>query len=160
MKLYVLRHAIAEDRAGGPDSQRQLTQDGRRKLRKVIATARAAGFAPDHILVSPYVRAVQTAQIAAEELAFEEPLIETDKLLPYSPPLEIWDELRDFRDSGQLLIVGHNPQLSELACTLLGTPGDAIAMKKAALACFELHGMGPQPQASLCWLLTPRLAGA
>ena len=159
MKLFVLRHAIAEDRVGGPDSQRQLTTDGRRKLRKVIAVARQAGLQPDYILASPYVRAVQTAEIAAQELGFADPLIETDKLLPYSPPLEIWDELRGYRDAGQVLIVGHNPQLSELACSLLGAPGDAIGMKKAALACFDLHGVGPKPQASLAWLLTSKLAG-
>lgn len=160
MKLFVLRHGIAEDRADGIDSQRALTSEGRKKLEKVIGQAAKAGLEPDYILTSPYVRARQTAEIAAQGVGYAKPLIETDKLLPYSNPLELWEELRDYRDAQQTLVVGHNPQLTELVCLLAGAPGAAIPMKKAELACFDLRGVGPSPQATLSWLLTAKLAGA
>ncbi len=159
MKLYILRHAIAEDRAEA-DSQRALTDEGRRKLAKVLAQAAKTGMAPEMILTSPYVRALQTARMAAEALGFRNSLIETDKLLPYSSPLDLWEELRGYRHVEQTLLVGHDPQLTELVCLLAGAPGGAIPMKKAGLACFHLRGWGPQPQATLSWLLTPKLAGA
>jgi len=160
VKLFVLRHGIAEERADGIDSQRALTDEGRRKLAKVIAQAEKAGLAPDFILTSPYVRARQTAEIAAKALGHSDPLIESDKLLPYSNPLELWEELRGYREAEQVLVVGHNPQLTELVCLLAGAPGGSIPMKKAGLACFHLRGVGPQPQATLSWMLTAKLAGA
>ena len=159
MKLFVLRHAIAEDRADGADSQRALTDEGRRKLSKVLLQARRAGLSPDCILTSPYVRARQTAEAAAEAVEFEGPLLVTDKLVPFSNPLDLWEELRAYREAEQVLIVGHDPQLTELVCMLAGAPGGAIPMKKAAMACFHLPGVGPRPQGTLSWLLTARLAG-
>jgi phosphohistidine phosphatase len=151
MKLFVLRHAIAEDRADGVDSQRALTDEGRRKLGKVLAQACQAGLSPDFILTSPYVRARQTAEAAANAAEFEGPLVVTDKLLPFSSPLDLWDELREYKDAPKVLIVGHDPQLTELVCMLAGAPGGAIPMKKAAIACFHLPGVGPRPQGTLAY---------
>lgn len=159
MKLFVLRHGIAEDRANGIDSQRELTAEGRRKLVKVIGQAKKGGLAPDVILTSPYARALQTAELAAESLGFQDPLIRSDTLLPYSSPLDLWEEVRDYKHVGKLLLVGHNPQLSELVCLMAGAPGGSIPMKKAGLACFSVPAVGPMPQGSLSWLLTAHLAG-
>ena len=66
MKIYILRHGIAEEAQGNqPDSERALTAEGKKKLRSVLRTAAAADVAPSLILTSPLRRAVQTAQIAA-----------------------------------------------------------------------------------------------
>ena len=64
MRIYVLRHGIAEDAPpGGSDSDRALTLEGRRKLRGVLEHARRAGVVPDIILTSPLKRAVETADL-------------------------------------------------------------------------------------------------
>ena len=69
MEIYILRHGVAEEpQTGQPDSERALTPDGRKKLRNVLRTASSAGVAPSLILTSPYKRALQTAQLAAEIL--------------------------------------------------------------------------------------------
>jgi phosphohistidine phosphatase len=160
MRLYLLRHGIAEDGIGMPDAQRQLTQEGRKKLRKVLERARDAGIRPDFILSSPYVRAKQTAQIAVEELRYEGELIETGELTPYANPHKTWEELREYRQAGEVIVVGHNPHMSDMACLLAGARSGAFEMKKSGLACFDLISTGPEPRATLNWLMTPRSCGA
>ncbi len=159
MQLFVLRHAIAEDAAPGqPDSERKLTDLGREKLRRVLRRARQAGLQPDAIVSSPYVRARQTAEIAVAELKYAEPVVTSDNLTPFGNLFEVWSELRGL-GAESVLVVGHNPQLSELVSWMIGAPGYGVEMKKAGLACLDVHGAGPQPQASLVWMLTPKAAG-
>ncbi|MEZ5396572.1 MAG: phosphohistidine phosphatase SixA [Bryobacterales bacterium] len=160
MRLYVLRHGIAEDGGAMPDSQRQLTGEGREKLRKIMRHAAKAGLDPDVVISSPYVRARQTTAIAVEELGFKGHVIETDSLVPFANPHQTWDMLREHRHASQTLIVGHNPHLSDLLCLLTGARAGAFEMKKAGLACLETLHTGPTPRASLAWLMTPKSVGA
>ncbi len=161
MQIYVLRHAIAEDAAPSQsDADRRLTPLGKKKLRKVLARARDAGVAPDVVLTSPYIRAVETAAIASEELATRAEVIETENLAPFSSPAVVWEELRGHREAKQLMLVGHNPLLSDLVCFLIGAGEDSVDLKKGALAYVEEGLLGPRPQGALVWLLTPKTAGA
>src|SRR5580704_17747368 len=58
IELYLLRHAIAEDHSpSGRDADRRLTDDGRKKLRRVLERARKASVTPTLILSSPLKRA-------------------------------------------------------------------------------------------------------
>jgi phosphohistidine phosphatase len=160
MEIYILRHGIAEDSAGGQsDASRRLTPAGEKKLRRVLAGARDAGLKPDLILTSPYVRAVQTAEIAKAELGFKDDLLQTESLVPYSNPFEVWDEIRGHADAKQILVAGHNPLLSSLVCFLIGAAGHAIDLKKSALARVDVYTPAPQPRGTLVWLLTPRSVG-
>lgn len=161
MEIYILRHAIAEDAADGQsDADRRLTPAGQAKLRRVMARAGESGVRPDVILTSPYVRAVQTAEIAKAELGFEEDLIQTETLVPFSNPFEVWDEVREYASAKQILLAGHNPLLSSFICLLIGAAGHAIDLKKSAMARVDVRSPGPQPRGTLVWLLTPRIAGA
>jgi phosphohistidine phosphatase SixA len=65
MKLYLLRHATAED-AAASDAARELTRDGREEARIAGQALVALGVKPDHILTSPLVRARQTADLVAK----------------------------------------------------------------------------------------------
>ncbi len=160
MTLYVLRHAIAEEAAlGQADSERRLTQEGERKLRRVLGRARDAGVRPERIITSPYVRARGTAVIAAEELGFGGELIETDRLEPHVGVAELWDEVRVLAGSRSAMLVGHNPQLSAFVSGAIGCSGYGVEMKKAGLAALDVYGAGPQLRAALSWLLTPKTAG-
>ncbi len=159
MEIYILRHAIAEERRPGrPDEKRALTEEGRRKLRPVLSLARAAGVAPSLILTSPYVRAVQTAEIAAEVLGYKGTIVRTASLIPGSLPEAAWREIRDRRDEQAILLAGHEPLLSALAGYLLGDPELAIDFRKGALLRLDIDVSQREPQGSLQWLLTPRLA--
>ena len=65
MKLWILRHGEAEPHARS-DAQRNLTEHGREQVRQ--AAAHLIGQSIDTILVSPYVRAQQTAEIVRKVL--------------------------------------------------------------------------------------------
>ena len=159
MEVYILRHGIAEKtRAGGSDAERALTREGRQKLRQVLRLARSAEVNPSLILTSPLVRAVQTAEVAAEIFAYRHAVVRTDALLPSASPQEVWQELRSHKNEPELLLVGHEPLLSQAASHLLGTPGLRIELKKAGLVRLSLDRFGPQPCGVLKWLLTPKVA--
>jgi phosphohistidine phosphatase len=159
MKIYILRHGIAEEAQGAqPDSERSLTPEGKKKLRSVLRAADAAGIAPSLILTSPLRRAIQTAQIAAEVLNYEGKLLETKTLEPGSHPRAVWDEIRVHKDEPEILLSGHEPLFSGLMAYLLGAPGLQIDYKKGALACVEIDHFTPEPHGVLKWLLTPKLA--
>jgi phosphohistidine phosphatase len=159
MELYILRHGIAEDgRPGGRDADRALTSEGKRKVREVLKLAAQAGVSPGAILTSPYVRAVQTAEIAAEVLGHRDNLLRTDALIPGSDPRPVWDEIRAHRSAGSLLVTGHEPLLSRVVAHLLGAPSLLVDMKKGALVRIDTDQFGPEPRGVLKWMLVPKLA--
>lgn len=161
MILYVLRHGIAEDHApSGDDADRRLTDEGRRKLALILGRARQAGAAPEIIVSSPYVRARQTAEIAAERLGSSDTLSLSQTLYPYSDVRETWQEVRGWRELDSVMLVGHNPHLTDLVSTLVGGGGrGGVGMKKGALARLEIDPLSPEPRGWLEWLLTAKTAG-
>jgi phosphohistidine phosphatase len=159
MEIYILRHGIAEDApAGQPDSERSLTPDGRKKLRSVLRVVASAGVAPSLILSSPYKRALQTAQLAAEVLEYQGELLRTKALEPNSAPKGVWDEIRVHKDEARILLVGHEPLFGRLTAYLLGSPNLQVDFKKGAMACIELDRFPAEPHGALRWMLTSKLA--
>lgn len=160
MRLYVLRHAIAEEpRLGQPDSSRHTTERGRFKARRVLSHARHVGVHPDVVLTSPYPRASETAEIACQELRLGTAPIETRALEPYMNERELWNEARGYLAAGDVMVVGHNPQLSSLVMLLMGAAPGALWLKKSGLVALDVEGMGSRPAAMLLWLLTPGSVG-
>lgn len=160
MEIYLLRHGIAEDgQVGQPDAERVLTADGKKKLRNVLRAAAAAGVAPSLILTSPYKRAVQTAQLAAEILDYKGELLRTKALEPGSSPKPVWDEIRVHKDESRILLSGHEPLFSRLTAYLLNAPELQIDFKKGAIACVEVERFTAEPHGVLRWYLTPKVAG-
>src|SRR5713226_1979250 len=159
MEVFILRHGIAEEgQAGQPDSERALTPEGKKKLRNVLRAAGAAGVSPSLILTSPYRRALQTAQLAAEILEYKGDLLRTKSLEPGSAPAAVWDELRIHKNEPRILLAGHEPLFSNLTAYLLGCPNLQIDFKKGAIACIEIDRFTPEPHGALKWMLTPKLA--
>lgn len=159
MEIYILRHGAADDPAiGQPDSERALTPDGRKKLRNILRTAASAGVAPTLILTSPYKRALQTAQMAAEILEYKGELLRTKTLEPGGSPKEVWDEIREHKDQPGILLAGHEPLFSRLAAYLLGAPSLQVDFKKGAIVCIEMERFPPEPHGVLRWMLTSKLA--
>ena len=159
MEIYLLRHGIADDgHAGQPDSERALTSEGKKKLRAVLKTVQQAGIAPSLIITSPYRRALQTAQLAAEILDYKGDLLRSSALEPGSQPSAVWDEIRVHHDEGAILLAGHEPLFSSLTAYLLACPRLRVDFKKGAIACVEVDRFGPEPQGALRWMLTPKLA--
>jgi phosphohistidine phosphatase len=157
MEIYLFRHGIAEDaKAGRPDSSRALTDEGKKKAAEVVKAARRAGVAPSLIISSPYVRAVETAEIAAGEFGYKGNIVRTETLVPHGLPENVWSELRDYRDEEAVLLAGHEPLMSHLAAYLLASPVLRIEVKKSAMIRIDLAAMGPAPHGTLRWLITPK----
>jgi phosphohistidine phosphatase len=160
MTIYLLRHGIAEPAGpGGSDAARALTDEGRKKLRAVLKLANHAGVKPDLILTSPLVRAFQTAEVAAEALGYGSKPTRTRVLELGGPVEEVWDEIRIHKDANSVMLMGHEPQFSQLAADLLGTPELIVDFKKGALIAIDLEQLGPRPRGVLRWMLVPKLAG-
>ena len=156
MQIYLLRHGIADDgKPGRPDSERALTSEGRDKLRRVLKRARTADCSPSLILTSPYVRAVETAEIAAQVLGYRGKLVKTDALVPDASPQKAWEELRLHKDEASVLLASHEPLMSSLAAYLLRSPALQVDMKKAAMLHLEAAGFAAEPNCVLKWMLTP-----
>jgi phosphohistidine phosphatase len=158
MQLYILRHGIAEDgKPGGNDSDRALTSEGKKKLRDILQVAQKAGVSPTLIISSPYRRAVESAQVAVDELGYKGKVLETNTLLPTSDPKPVWDEIRVHKSESELMLVGHEPLLSTLIGYLLAAPSLSIDLKKGALVRIDFDGFGAQPHGILKWMLVPKL---
>jgi phosphohistidine phosphatase len=159
MEIYILRHGIAEEgQAGQPDPERALTPEGKKKLRNVLRAAAKADVAPSLILTSPYRRALQTAQIAAEVLNYSGELLRTKALEPGSDPRAVWEEIRVHKDEANILLAGHEPLFSRLTAYLLGSASLQIEFKKGAIACVEVDHFPAEPHGVLRWMLVPKLA--
>ena len=159
MQVYLLRHGIAEEgSAGGNDADRELTTEGRRKLRQVLHAASESGVAPTLILTSPFKRALQTAEIAGHVLGYKHPLLHSKALTPSSTVEQVWDEIRVHRDETSILLVGHNPLFSDLAAYLIGAKTAHIHFKKGALMRVDMESFLSQPKGTLRWYLTAKLA--
>lgn len=162
MDLYFLRHGIAvEPGAEGVkrDSDRPLTDEGRRKLREVARAMRALELDFDVILTSPYVRARQTAELVAEHLQPARRLGLCEALASGGSPGAVLASVAALKPvPRRLLLVGHEPDLSGLISWLLtGATALPVEMKKAGL-CKVSAAFPPRPRGgTLEWLLTPRL---
>lgn len=131
MKLFLLRHAEAA--YGPPDPERQLTEAGHRMARDLAAfIADKPALHADSIWVSPYARAQQTAAPIIRQLSAVVTIV--PELVPEADPHALLRRLKS--QEGSLLLVGHNPLLSILACHLTGLHGP-FSFKKGALLCLK-----------------------
>lgn len=159
MRIFILRHGIAEDvRPGRSDAERALTQEGKHKLRQVLECARQAKVAPSLILTSPYKRAAETAEIAAGILECKAKQVQTNALLPSGSPARVWKEVVS-APAADLMLVGHEPLLSNVAAFLLHCSDLVVDLKKGALVRIDIETPASEPHGVLKWMLTPKLAG-
>jgi len=146
VRLWLLRHGQAEPHAA-TDAARELTAHGRQEVRQ--AAKQLAGRPLTAILVSPYVRAQQTAELVRSELGFSGPLTTVSWLTPDSDPREALKYL-DERESAEVLLVTHQPLVGALGGLLVhGHRQEPLPMRTASLAELE----GDIPAAGLMELL-------
>jgi phosphohistidine phosphatase len=160
MEIYVVRHGIAIDREDPkcpPDPERYLTEEGIEKTKRVAAAVAALGASPDLLLSSPYVRAMQTAEIFASALDYSKQKIRrTDLLLPGAEPSLLFRELAKDKQTSTLFVFGHAPQLDDIIAAALGSKHHITSLKKAGVALIELKRVSP-PNGQLVWLATPKV---
>ncbi len=156
MNVYFLRHGIAERQSPGGDRERRLTEEGRSELRRVLACAKRAQLKPDLVLCSPYVRAMETAKLAAEQLELEGSPFPADALTPESAPARLWNEVRE-QGAESVLVVSHEPLLSSTIAWMVGSSKAMVRFPPAGLAGIEFGSAGPVPDGVLRWMITPEV---
>lgn len=151
MKLYLVRHAEAIERSGTmPDSSRYLTTNGRLSFRKIARRVRKAGIAPDVVFTSPLLRAVQTAEILAERLKYDGEVIVAKELSPGFDHRALRALLAEAGNPAEAAFVGHEPDLGDLAATLLALPG-GFPLRKGAVLALDLEIGVPKGSAKFLW---------
>ena len=157
MRLIIIRHAIAVPHGtpGIPDEDRPLTPEGEQKFREAAKGLASLVDRPDALLTSPWLRARQTAAIAAAAWGRLEP-VETAALA--SGSLEEQAAVLDhYPDTATVAVVGHEPWVSELLARLLGSgQEERLTFKKGGAALVEVPGRlsgGGQ----LAWFLPPKV---
>lgn len=152
MDLIIFRHGIAVDREdwSGPDHLRPLTTEGHQRTTAVVRSAADLLSRIDIIWSSPWVRALQTASIVAQEYA-----IPTQEILELAGDLGHPDALVALlaaAEADHIMMVGHEPDLSILASYLIG--GGDISLKKAGI--ITLNGYPEAGHMSLTGLYQPK----
>jgi phosphohistidine phosphatase len=151
MILYFLRHAHAEDGGGKPDELRALTDAGHEQARDMAALLGRLKLHVSVLYTSPRIRAAQTAAAVAAVLNVT-PVVRDE--LSYGFGYDQLETLvRDASDAEGVMLVGHEPTLSQ---TIRDLTGGLVDMKKCGLARVDIHIRRPL-RGELVWLLPPRL---
>jgi len=159
MNLYVIRHAIAVDEGTSEyesDSERPLTDKGRKKMRQIARALRNLGVEFDLILSSPYVRARETAEILADVFKMKKKILFSDNLIPLGNPELLITEVNEKYSVNSLAVVGHEPHLSTLVGLLVAENAKIdVTLKKGGVCYLSADDLHQEHRATLEWLLTP-----
>jgi phosphohistidine phosphatase len=158
IELYLVRHAVAAER--GPkypdDRLRPLTPGGSKKFAASVPGLVEMDVAIDFVLTSPLVRARETATLLAAGLKPKPALAEIEALAPGGRHLAVIEAIKSHsKRHRRLALVGHEPDLGELAARLLGARGN-VEFKKGAVCLIEVDGATPGGPGTLRWMLTPK----
>jgi phosphohistidine phosphatase len=158
LELYLIRHGIAEER--GPkwpdDSKRPLTGKGVTALKQEARALAALGIAFDVIVSSPLTRTRQTAAVFADHLPGKPGVELSDSLTPAGTPADVMREIAKHAGKGRIALVGHEPNIGELAAALIGARAP-IEFKKGAICRIDCDGLPPKAIGRLRWFLPPRI---
>src|SRR5215475_6755536 len=158
MIVYFLRHASAGKSTlnAKKDEQRPLDEEGILQARYVGRVLANIDVQVDQIISSPLKRALQTATLVANELAFEAAVQIDDALRPEAEFDQFQTMLARARRYEAVMVVGHNPSLTEFLSKAIsgGTEAAHIDFKKGAAAKVEMNGR----TGTLQWLVTSKVA--
>jgi phosphohistidine phosphatase len=166
MNLFILRHASAGIRRVNPllDLKRPLDKEGKRHCLHLGLILNAMKLQFDLIVSSPLKRSLQTAQLVGTESGYEAKILISNALSPTAELPQFQRLLRECAPYENVLVVGHNPNITSFLGALIGpTPNPTddfdrarVRLRKGSLARLSLQ-RGP---ATLQWLLDPRTVRA
>jgi phosphohistidine phosphatase len=171
MNLYILRHASAGVKRANPvlDRKRPLDKDGKRHCLQLAHVLNAMNVQVDLVVSSPLKRAMQTASFVGTEMGYEAAILQSAALTPVAAFSQFHSLLRECADYENVMVVGHNPNLTSFVASLLmpvsSRPSMApdgrsslvpVRLRKGSIARLN-YLRGP---ATLQWLLDQRTVRA
>jgi phosphohistidine phosphatase len=166
MNLFILRHASAGVRRANPvlDIKRPLDKDGKAQCLQLAHVLNALNLSFDLVVSSPLKRSQQTAQLIATETGYEQKIVISNALAPAASFAQFQRLLREYSAAENVLVVGHNPNITQFLGHLLGvgihedpsTTPARIRLRKGSLARLNLQ----RGNAVLQSLLDPRVVRA
>lgn len=159
LELYLIRHAIAAER--GPkypdDRKRPLTAEGIKRFKEAVRGLVALGMELDVILTSPLTRAEETAALLSSGLKKRVPVETVDVLGPGGKFQALVEAVtKQAKRHRRIALVGHEPDLGEMAARWLGARG-GVEFRKGAICALDVDSATPGGPGTLRWLLPPRV---
>src|SRR6516225_5278615 len=157
MIVYFLRHADAGTRLANPkkDEKRGLDKEGIEQCGYVGRALAALDVQVETIVTSPLKRSTQTASLVGNEMGHEGKLHIDPALRPQATFAEFRKLLDKYARQEAIMVVGHNPNLSEFLGRIVSDSGceAAVELRKGGVAKVELR----RSSGSLQWCLTPKI---
>jgi phosphohistidine phosphatase len=144
MNVFILRHASAGVKRQNPllDLKRPLDKDGKSHCLHLAYVLNAMKVSFDLVVSSPLKRSLQTAQLVATETGYEQRILISNGLLPEATAIQFQRLLRECAAYENVLVVGHNPNLSAFLGQLVGGGEDDLArirLRKGSIAKVSLQ---------------------
>lgn len=153
MIVYFVRHGEATDHAAD-DFTRELTPRGRTRTENLAIVLKRLEVHLTHLWTSPRIRALQTAQIIEKGLGITAEIRDS---LDLGFGMEALVELlQPLNDDAEVMLVGHNPSMSDVVSALTGT---MVEIKKGGLACVEID-LPIAMKGALTWFIPPKMFDA
>lgn len=158
MRVYIVRHAIAEAR--GPvwpvDEDRPLTVRGIERMREIAVRLADRGVQVERIWSSPLLRARQTADVLAPLWTTGRVVDVVSELAPGHAPARVGAALAARPGCTAVAIVGHEPQVGMFTAWMIGADA-SLPFKKGGVARVDFPDGIAAGQGQLAWLVTPKL---
>lgn len=137
--IYIVRHAKSSwDKIDTPDEMRPLMEKGKKRTKKVISYLEEKQTKIDYIISSPAVRAHETAKILAHALKYPIENIKLDPNVYHANGDSLLNQFYDLPNRfDSVMIVGHNPSLTDLVNHFLTSPIDNLPTSGVVSFSFE-----------------------
>jgi phosphohistidine phosphatase len=157
--IYLIRHAdavAAGDQGITEDEARPLSGKGHEQAQELSAALRRKNIHLDRIVTSPLLRATQTAEVIRQDWGLGAPEISgCDHLAPGRKRKKLVRFLRDLEGTS-FALVGHEPDLGNLAAWLIGSKKAQIAFAKSGIGFIHCDDKPGKGSGILTWLLSPQ----
>ena len=157
-ELYLVRHAIAAERGSEwpDDTKRPLTERGISRFKEAVKGLRHLDVTVDEIFTSPLVRARQTAELLAAGVDGKPPIKVLEALAPGHSFTSFMSQLAKVAKRRRVALVGHEPDLGELAAFVIGARRP-MPFKKGGICRIDVAGLTSKAAGTLVWFVTPKI---
>ena len=168
MELFILRHGESIKKINRITTKGgSLTYLGVSEIKSIANSIKKLSIKIDLILTSPISSCKQTAEII--NIAFKKKIaiIVCNDLKPEGSFLFFYNEISKYKDASSILIVGHEPYLSNMISDIISNnngmdrnhngKGINIVLKKTGLSKINITSTVPKFKGELIWLLTPKI---